>query len=104
MSARVGRVAIAIVFGLFFAYILFGALSNLIQLPSDLAGTDLAVPWWLLILGVLVPPLLYLGAFLLSRRREVFAQVLIFAVALATGYALSLSINTLGSLLVAAQL
>jgi hypothetical protein len=103
-GGRVVRIAIAIVFALFFAYILFGAISSLIQLPADLSGTDIDVPWWVLIVAVVIPPAVYTVAFRLSRRFELFAQVLIFAVALATAYALLFSINGLGTLLIYFQL
>ena len=58
----------------------------------DAIGIGDQVPWWLLILSIAVPPLLYLAAFWVARRQQLFGQALVFLVALATSYALWLSI------------
>lgn len=98
-GGRVARAAIAIFFGLFFAYALFQAISNAVSVPAFYDVLGLPVPWWLLILSVAIPPILYLGAFLLARRLALFGQALVFLVALATSYVLWLSIVTLAPVL-----
>jgi hypothetical protein len=102
-AGRVARAAIAIVFGLLFAWALYQAISNALQVPQfyDALGIGDQVPWWLLVASIAIPPLLYLGAFLVTRRMAPFAQTLVFLVALATSYASWLSIVTLAPLLVA---
>ena len=42
------------------------------------------MPWWLLIIGVAAPVLLYLAALWIGRGRELFPRTLILAVGLAT--------------------
>jgi hypothetical protein len=90
--SRWGSATVAIIFGLLFAYLFFQAISTLVALPAQLAAFNFNVPWWLLILGVVIPPALYVAGYLVARRRPLFAQALIFAVALAAAHALSLSV------------
>ena len=45
-------IAIAIVAALFYAYVFWGAVQNLIELPAIRRD---ATPWWLLILDVVLP-------------------------------------------------
>ena len=99
---RVGRLIVAIFFGLLFAWALYQAISNAVNVPAfyDAIGIGDQVPWWLLILSVAVPPLLYIAAYLVGRRLPLFGQALVFLVALATSYVLWLSIVTLAPLLV----
>lgn len=87
------RVIVWVVFALLYAYPLFEGISNLIALPPFYAanGIGAAVPWWLLIIGVVAPVLLYLAALWIGRGRELFARTLILAVGLATANALVLS-------------
>jgi hypothetical protein len=91
-ASRWASATVAIIFGLLFAYLFFQAISTLVALPAQLAAFNFNVPWWLLILGVVIPPALYVGGYLVARRRPLFAQALIFAVALAAAHALSLSV------------
>ena len=81
-------------FAILYAYPLFEGISNLIALPAfyDQEGVGGAVPWPLLVIGVLAPVLLYLAAILLGRGRELFARALILAVGLAATNALFLSV------------
>ena len=101
-GSRVARAVIAGFFGLLFAWALYQAISNAVNVPTfyDAIGIGDQVPWWLLILSVAVPPLLYVAAYLLARRLPLFGQGLVFLVALATSYVLWLSIVTLAPLLV----
>ena len=89
----VSRVVVWVVFALLYAYPLFEGISNLIALPPYYAanGIGAAVPWWLLIIGVLAPLLLYLAALWIGRGRELFPRTLLLAVGLATANALVLS-------------
>jgi hypothetical protein len=82
------------VFAILYGYPLFEGVSNLIALPAfyDQAGIGGAVPWYLLVIGVAAPVLLYLAAILLGRGRELFPRALILAVGLAATNALFLSI------------
>ncbi len=87
-------VILCVVFAILYGYPLFEGISNLIALPPYYAqlGIAGAVPWPLLIIGVAAPVILYLGALLLGRRRELFARALVLAVGLAATNALALSV------------
>jgi len=91
--ATVSRIVVWAVFALLYAYPLFEGISNLIALPPYYAanGIGAAVPWWLLIIGVAAPVLLYLAALWIGRGRELFARTLVLAVGLAAANALVLS-------------
>jgi hypothetical protein len=58
-------------------------------------GIGDAVPWPLLVLAVVLPPVLYVAALLLGRGRTPFARALILTVALATSFALYFGIVSL---------
>lgn len=90
----VSIVVTLLVFAALYAYPLFEGISNLVALPGFYASLGIggAVPWWLLIVGVAAPVVLYAGALLLGRRRELFARALILAVGLAASNALTLSV------------
>jgi len=92
-SGIVSRIVLWVVFALLYAYPLFEGVSNLIALPPFYAanGIGAAVPWWLLIVGVAAPVLIYLAALWIGRGRELFARTLILAVGLAATNALVLS-------------
>jgi hypothetical protein len=101
-GGRVARAVIAGFFGLLFAWALYQAISNAVNVPAfyDAIGIGDQVPWWLLVLSVAVPLVLYVAAFLVARRLHLFGEALVFLVALATSYVLWLSIVTLAPLLV----
>ena len=69
--------AIAIVAALFYAYVFWGAVQNLIELPA-VRGS--ATPWWLLILDVTVPVVTYAAAVLLGLRRRTLTRAGLFIV------------------------
>jgi hypothetical protein len=73
-------VAVAIVFGLLNAYVLWNSIGNLITLPRIFGSVT---PWWLLILDVAVPVVAYVVAFILGRRMSLGARAILFLVALA---------------------
>ena len=95
------RIIVWVVFALLFAYPLFAGISNLIAVPPYYAANGIggAVPWWLLVIGVAAPVLLYLAALWIGRDRELFPRALILAVGLATTNALVLSVVSLAGAL-----
>ena len=92
---------VAALFGLFFAYALWEAIENAIEVPKLYAQLEAVglgageVPWLLICIGILIPPLAYGVAFILGLRRNAASKALIFAVALVAVAALSLSVNAL---------
>lgn len=72
-------IAIAVVFGLLYAYVLWNAVGNLVNLPKELGELT---PWWLLIVDVAVPVLSFAVAFVLGRRATVAARILFFFIGL----------------------
>jgi len=89
------ELALLIVFGLFYAFALFVAISNLVELPRayEIYGFDPAtIPWWLLIVGTLIPILGFVAALLVSRRRNLLERALVLLAGLAVVSALGLTI------------
>lgn len=82
LRARYGwpSIAVAAVFGLLNAYVLWSAIGNLLSLPAALGSVT---PWWLLILDVAVPFISFVLAFVLGRRASLGVRTLYFLVALA---------------------
>jgi hypothetical protein len=70
-------IAVAIVFAVLYAYVLWGAVGNLVSLPA-LFGT--VTPWWLLILDVAAPVIVYVVALVLGRRQTLVNRVVFFLV------------------------
>ncbi len=103
MSARRGPVVAATVaFGLLYAYKVFEAVSNAVSLPNlyvSLAIEPSAVPWWLLVIGMLVPVAGFALAVRLGRGRSVGARVLLLAAGIAVVSALSLTVIALEAVL-----
>jgi len=73
-------IAIAVVFGLLNAYVLWNAIGNLVTLPQEFGSVT---PWWLLILDVAVPVVTFVVAFILGRRMSLGARAVLFLLALA---------------------
>ena len=91
-------IAVAAAFALFYAYDLWEAVSTLVSLPVfyEAYGLDATfVPWWLLWIGVLIPPVMFGVAFLVGRRQNVFGIALVFLVGLTIVAGLSLGIIAL---------
>lgn len=80
---------VAAVFGLFYAYSIWAAIGNAIRYSAAYAEIDSASPWWLFLLGILVPVLVYAAAFLFARRRP----LLDLAVALFAGFAVTAALS-----------
>lgn len=91
-----------IVFGLIYAYYVWDAIRSLVELPGYYDSIGLpqaAVPWWLLVGGLLVPLLVYVAAFLLGHRRGILRKALFFFVGLTVVATLSLSLIGLESVI-----
>lgn len=94
--------AVAGLFGVFYAYDLWEAIGNLVNLPTFYAafGLDEArLPWWLLWAGVLIPPVAFAAALLLGRRHSLLGQALVLLTGLAVVAALSLGVIALEQVL-----
>jgi hypothetical protein len=78
VRARYGAssVVVAIAFGVVYAYVLWGAVGNLVELPSSL-NSSIAVPWALLVLDVALPFIVFAAAFWLGRRRTLANRALL---------------------------
>jgi hypothetical protein len=72
-------VAVAIVFGLLNAYVLWNAIGNLISLPQEFGAVT---PWWLLILDLAVPVVAFSAAFFVGRRMSLGARTVLFLIGL----------------------
>jgi len=90
-------IVLVVLFALLFGLAELAAVSNLVALPAyyELLGIGDAVPWALLVAGVLVPPALLAAALLLGRRRPLMHRALLLVTALAAAHALALSIGAL---------
>lgn len=99
-------ITIAALFGLFYAYSLFTAISHTFEVSTIFiegsASTD-SVPWALVVVGILLPIVIFALAFLVGLRRNVFAKALIFVVGLAALSALTLTILGFEALILAAN-
>jgi len=93
---------VAGLFALFFAYDVWEAVDNLISLPRfyEDGGLDPAgLPWWLLWIGVGVPVVVFVAAFIIGRHRNVGEKVVIFFVGLAVSSGLGLGVIALESII-----
>ena len=94
-----GIVVVVLLFAVLFALAEVTPVSNLVALPAfyEYYGIGDATPWALLVLGVAIPVVIYLGALLLGRGRPLFARSLIFIVALASTFALEFGVMALAA-------
>jgi len=85
---------IAAAFGLLFAYFVYQAVGNLLELPKsyEAIGLSESVPWVVLILGLVVPILIYVIAFAIALRQKLLNTAIIFLMALVTVAAFSYGI------------
>jgi hypothetical protein len=89
------EVALAIAFGLFFAYDAWEAVGNLVgiaSLASTLGTSITGLGWVVLIAAILLPILLFAIAFLVGRRRPAVVQAALYLCGLAVSAALYLDI------------
>ncbi|WP_423918219.1 hypothetical protein ACPEEZ_09990 [Frigoribacterium sp. 2-23] len=103
-------VIVAVAFALFFAYDLFEAISNLIEVPkaftannefyrqNGLDGLVVTPPWALLVANVALPPVAFGAAVLLGRKRVLwqFALMLLAALAVVASLTLTLTASVRG--------
>jgi hypothetical protein len=109
-ASRRGRltplsIGVAILFGLFYAYDLFEAISNTVGVTAQISDynvlkaaagqAQVAVPWLLLIVDLAAPVIIYVVAFLLGRRHSALIKAAIFLIGLMTVSAVSLSLVAL---------
>jgi hypothetical protein len=73
-------IVVAAIFGILYAYILWTAIGNLVQLPATLGSVT---PWWVLILDVALPVVAFVFAFLVGRRQPIGIRALLFFIGLA---------------------
>lgn len=107
LRARYGwaSIAIAIIFGLFYAYDLFSAISNVVGVTSQIGNYNaqravvkldpVAIPWVWLVVDLVAPPVLYAVAFILGRRRTIVERFVIFLIGFGALSALALSLVAL---------
>jgi hypothetical protein len=92
---------VAVVFGLFYAYDLWEAIENAIELPKlyeQLEAVGLGsggVPWTFVGIAIALPPVAFVLALLVGRRRNPLGRALVFAAGLVLVAALSLSVNSI---------
>ena len=106
-SGRIGwlSLAIAILFGLFYVYDLFEAISNVVGVTSQITLYNEAravvkldpvpIPWGWLVIDVLLAPVVFALAVSIGRRRAVLLRVLLFVVGLTLVAAATLSVEAL---------
>ena len=92
----VGRLAVLVVAGFLFAYPFWTALGNLLNRPAYFetqfgASVD-GVLWGLLIAGVALPALTFLGASIIGWKRGAGSMALLYSVGFAAVNATALSI------------
>jgi hypothetical protein len=95
-SSVFGRLAVLVVAGFLFAYPFWTALGNLLNLPSYFetqfgASIDTGL-WVLLIAGVALPVVTFLGASIVGWKRGMGSMALLFTVGFAAVNATALSI------------
>lgn len=95
--SRLGAVAVAVVFAALTGWFLYQAAGNLINTPVAYENFGWAdrVPWALLVLGVVLPVVLYAGALVVVRRQPLTNRVLVFTAALAATAATYFSLYAL---------
>ncbi|QNE46098.1 hypothetical protein F1C58_03670 [Glaciihabitans sp. INWT7] len=105
--ARIGwlSLSIAILFGLFYVYDLFEAISNVVGVTSQINLYNEAravvkldpvpIPWGWLVIDVLLAPVVFAIAFIIGRRKSVLLKVLLFVIGLTLVAATTLSVEAL---------
>jgi hypothetical protein len=96
---------IAILFGLFYVYDLFEAVSNVVGVTSQITLYNEAravvkldpvpIPWVWLVIDVLLAPVVFALAFIIGRKKTVLLTVLLFVIGLTLVAATTLSVEAL---------
>lgn len=92
---------IAALFGLFYAYDVWEAIGNLIQVPGIYEGLGFtaSTPWVLLVAALVFPIVVYVVVFLIGLRRNVGEKALLLLTGLAVSNALALATIGLNSMI-----
>lgn len=88
------RAAFALVFGLLLAYDVWEVVGSLLQLLSLGLGFS-PLGWAIMIVALLAPIALFIGAFVVSRRRGALVSLLAYATAVAVSGALFSTLTVL---------
>ena len=83
---------VALLFALAFGYDAVEAVANAQQLPLVYvgAGIEASIPWWLLVVGVAIPAVLFAASLWVGRRMRLVAKAGVMLVALAVSAQASL--------------
>lgn len=88
-------IAIAVVFGLLFAYQVWGGVGSAITIPrrvSEAGGSVSALGWTMLILSIIVPLIAFYLSYRIGRRRGWISMILTYLVGVAASSAIALSL------------
>lgn len=102
MRRAILTIIITGVFGLFFAWDTWQAVSNLVALPDfyDYAGLGREnVPLWLLIIGVAIPAIVFVIALVVGRGHPLSTKVIVLVVGVAVASGLGLGVVALEDVL-----
>jgi hypothetical protein len=101
----IASTAIAVVFGLLFAYVLFSAISNVVGVTTQIndyntarVNVDMArvpIPWVWLVIDLLLAPVFFGLALWAGRRRGLVERFVIFLLAFAAVSAAALTVIAL---------
>ena len=95
-------ITVAVLFAILYAYNVWDAIRNLVELPTYYVASGLSsssVPWWVLIIALLIPILVFAAAFWAGLRRNVLAKSLIFIVGFAVVQSLTFGAVALEAIL-----
>lgn len=97
----IASIVVAAFFGLFYAYDLWEAVSTFVDLPTFYRafGYDVGqLPWWILLIMLVLPVVVYVIALLVGRRRPLLERALILLVGLSLVAGMSLGLIALESI------
>lgn len=98
----IASIVVAAFFGLFYAYDLWEAVSTFVDLPTFYRafGYDVdQLPWWILVIMLVLPIVVYVIALLVGRRKPILERALILLVGLSLVAGMSLGLIALESIL-----
>jgi cation transport ATPase len=81
-------ITVAIVFGLFYVYAFFVAISDIVDWSISSNA-----PWGFLIAALLLPVVVFAAAFWVGLRRNIFGKALVFILGLVVVAALTITLN-----------
>ncbi|WP_437584685.1 hypothetical protein ACSAGD_05305 [Paramicrobacterium sp. CJ85] len=89
------ELALAIVFAFFYALILWQAVGNLIGMASILGGVLSGFGWFVIVAGVVMPVVCYVGAVVVGRSMSYPKRILVYLVGLTAAAATYVSLVSL---------